>query len=312
MSVNIYIDHNFYDNNAYGYENHSDNNKSDECCVDDSYNPNSQISSEDNVLNKNPNELVYITKSGDLTKLDHVSQYAPLSGDNRIDYSNYCAIVIDVLRASTTISTLLELYDKVYITDSIEKTMNFPNSIKMGERNGIKIDEFDYGNSPVEILKDKNKITEFAKNGGNLVLTTTNGTRVLNSIISDDIYMGSINNAEAVAKEVYNTAVKKDKDIVLIPCHRCGDFAIEDYIGAALIVENILKIPGNKITKQLEQLIPLRSTIKFDWKNTILNSKSGQGLRDKGYPYDVLYSVQENIYDNVGKYNQKENYVYRV
>ncbi|MCS3900866.1 2-phosphosulfolactate phosphatase [Methanococcus voltae] len=310
MSVNIYIDHNFYDHNAYGYENHK-NIKSDDCCIEDSYNSNSE-SSKNNLSVNNPNDLVYLTNSKDLSKLDHVSQYAPLKGEDRIDYSNYCAIVIDVLRASTTISTLLELYDKVYITNSIEKTMNFPNSIKMGERNGIKIDEFDYGNSPIEILKDKNKIIDFTKNGGNLVLTTTNGTRVLNSIISDDIYVGSINTAEAVAKEVYNTAVEKDKDIVLIPSHRCGDFAIEDYIGAAIIVENILKIPGHNITNQLEQLIPLRSTIKFDWKNTILNSKSGQGLRDRGYSYDVLYSVQENICNNVGKYNKKESYIYKV
>ena len=53
------------------------------------------------------------------------------------------AIVIDVLRASTTINTLLQLCNEVYITDSIEKANSYENAIKIGERHGKKIEEFD-------------------------------------------------------------------------------------------------------------------------------------------------------------------------
>lgn len=129
-----------------------------------------------------------------------------------VDFSDYCVIIIDVLRASTTICTLLELCDKIYITDSLEKAEKIENSIKIGERNAQKIEGFDFGNSPVELIVNKNLIKEHANNGGNIVLTTTNGTRVLENISSEHILIGSITNAEEVAKKAYSIAKKIKKE----------------------------------------------------------------------------------------------------
>jgi len=67
---------------------------------------------------------------------------------------------------------------------------------------------------------NKNLIKEHANNGGNIVLTTTNGTRVLENISSEHILIGSITNAEEVAKKAYSIAKKNKKGIMLVPCHR--------------------------------------------------------------------------------------------
>ena len=61
------------------------------------------------------------------------------STDNSVyyNYNNCCVIVIDVLRASTTINTLLELHKKVYITEveNIDNIQYKDKFIKFGEKN---------------------------------------------------------------------------------------------------------------------------------------------------------------------------------
>ncbi|EHP88570.1 2-phosphosulfolactate phosphatase [Methanotorris formicicus] len=210
------------------------------------------------------------------------------------------AIVIDILRASTTINTLLQLCNEVYITDSIEKANSYENTIKIGERNGKKIEEFDFGNSPTDILKNKEIILEHVKNGGKVVLTTTNGTRVMKRVFKNANYVliGSITNAKYVAEK----AVELSKSgITLVPCHRKGTFAIEDVIGAGLIARYIEEISKEK-TKN-EEVLAAKLLTKGDWKSLILNSNSADNLRNLGYHGDLMFCISENSQNVVGMFD---------
>lgn len=223
-----------------------------------------------------------------------------------VDFSDYCVIVIDVLRASATICTLLDLCDKIYITGSIEKAENIENSIKIGERNAKKIEGFDFGNSPVELTVNKNLIKEHFENGGNIVLTTTNGTRVLENIVSDHILIGSITNAKSVAKKAYKLAKENNKGIMLVPVHRKGNFAIEDFIGAGIIADYIFKEYDEKIPdEKFEELIPARMLTKSDWVRKIFESNSGKNLKELGYFEDLIFCTSKNTQKSVGIFDKK-------
>ena len=220
------------------------------------------------------------------------------------NFNDFCVIIIDVLRASTTITTLLELCNEVYITDNINNIDSdlVKNSIKIGERDGKKIEGFDFGNSPMELILNKENILSQIEDGKNVVLTTTNGTRVIKSIICDNILIGSITNAENVAYCACKIAKEQNKDILLVPCHRKGNFAIEDYIGAGLIAKHILKNIKDDDNVNIENLLPALNLIKSDWKSLILNSNSANNLKNLGYHEDLIFCTSENSQKSVGMF----------
>ncbi len=90
-------------------------------------------------------------------------------------------MVIDILRATTSMVVMLENgAQKVIPVAKVEEALAMKaladeegRSICIaGERNGIKVDGFDFGNSPQEFTSD-------AVAGKEVVITTTNGTHAL-------------------------------------------------------------------------------------------------------------------------------------
>ncbi|XRO76917.1 2-phosphosulfolactate phosphatase [Methanocaldococcus sp. 10A] len=205
---------------------------------------------------------------------------------------NDVAIVVDVLRASTTITTLLSFIDEVYITTS---TCREENAIYIGERKGKKIENFDFGNSPTEILANKDIIKERYETGEKVILTTTNGTRVLKNLDAEHIFIGAIVNAKYVAE-----AAKEFENISLVPCHRENNFAIDDFIGCGIIAKYL--------NREFDEFIKAAVELtKHDWMSLILNSSSAENLKNLGYERDVMFALLENSIDAVGIYNKEES-----
>src|ERR1041384_470794 len=109
-------------------------------------------------------------------------------------------VIIDVLRASSTIATALYNGAKCIIpVDSVAKCIELGKKIEAitaGERDGKIAEGLEYGNSPFEYPK------EFIS-GKTLVLTTTNGTKLLHMALergSQHIITGSFPNLSAVCE----------------------------------------------------------------------------------------------------------------
>lgn len=106
-------------------------------------------------------------------------------------------IVIDVLRAFTTCCFAFANGAKTIIpvsdTDAAYKLIrDNPQFVSIGERKGLKLPGFTYGNSPAEIenvdLKDKT-----------VILTTSAGTQgIVNAVNSDLVITGAFVNVQAV------------------------------------------------------------------------------------------------------------------
>src|SRR3954468_7140536 len=136
-------------------------------------------------------------------------------------------IVIDVLRATSTIcQALASGFERVTCVGEIDdaRTLAGPGVALAGERGNVRIDGFDHGNSPREFagqLPGSDPLTVVTT----LVLTTTNGTRLLLAAAArcDEVLVASLLNLDAVV-----SAAGEADDVAVLGAGVEGAFAIDD------------------------------------------------------------------------------------
>jgi 2-phosphosulfolactate phosphatase len=200
------------------------------------------------------------------------------------------AIMVDVLRASTTIAVALDNFNQVIAVKDKNKAIELAKkhqAVLAGEREGAKIEGFDTGNSPVEIKNFK---------GESLVLTTSNGTRILEGIRAKAL-IGSFVNAKAVAKAASEMA---DDHIEIVMAGVNGRFAIEDFLGAGEIISNLTDYEIDEMA--LSACMASRDGEMVT--KAVMNSKSALGLKKLGYNKDISFSIKKDIYNVVPIYKE--------
>ena len=153
------------------------------------------------------------------------------------DVSSSIVVIIDVLRATSTIVTALHNGAKCVIpVDSVTECMRIGrqiDSITAGERDGKVAEGLQYGNSPFEYPR------EFI-NGKTLVLTTTNGTKLLQMALDNNakaIIAASFANLSAVCKFLI-----AEKQNVILACAAWKDKVnIEDSLFAGAVIQQVKK-----------------------------------------------------------------------
>lgn len=153
------------------------------------------------------------------------------------DVSNSIVVIIDVFRATSTIASALHNGARCVIpVDSVPKAIEISKNIEgiaAGERDGMIAEGLQHGNSPLEYTR------EFIE-GKTLVLTTTNGTRLLQMALdknADTIVSGSFPNLSAVCDFLL-----KEKKNVILGCAGWKDrFNLEDTLFAGAVIHRIHK-----------------------------------------------------------------------
>jgi 2-phosphosulfolactate phosphatase len=153
------------------------------------------------------------------------------------DLSNSIVVIIDVLRATSTIATALYNGAKCVIpVDSVSRCIELGRQIEgitAGERDGKVAEGLLNGNSPFEYPRE---IIE----GKTLVLTTTNGTRLLHIALekgAKEIITGSFSNVSAVCEHIIEM-----KRNVILGCAAWKDKVnMEDTLFAGAIIANVRK-----------------------------------------------------------------------
>lgn len=159
-------------------------------------------------------------------------------------------VIIDVFRA---FSTACYAYDsgavRLIVTDDSDKAFKlkkeYRNSVLVGERDEKKIEGFDYGNSPTELLK--------ADLQGKIVIqSTTAGTRgLVRAVNADIIIAGSLVNAGAIIQYLRKL---NPSDVTLVAMgYRASVSADEDLLCAEIIKTGL---EGNEKScqKQINEL----------------------------------------------------------
>lgn len=212
--------------------------------------------------------------------------------------SDKLIVVIDVLRASSTIVTALAygcrgLVPILSPEQAKEKAQQFKKEEVLlgGEREGRKIKGFDLGNSPREYQKEivEDRI---------IIFSTTNGVKTLERVRGAfRIIIASFLNLQAT----FNYCSKFQGDILLACAGKEGYFSLEDTVCAGMLINSLRDIYSDTCQEVDANLTAQVLYKKFG--NNILEmlrkSQHGRYLESIGLRKDLEFCAQLDIFNIV-------------
>lgn len=211
---------------------------------------------------------------------------------NLYEVSSSIVVIIDVLRATSTIATALYNGAKSIIpVDSVAECIKLGKQMEVitaGERDGKIAEGLTYGNSPFQYPK------KFIR-GKVLVLTTTNGTKLLHMALAENakgIITGSFPNLSAVCN--YLIAQKQN---VILACAAWKDkINIEDSLFAGAVINRVkehfyINCDASKIAESIYE------EGKKDLFGFLENKEASHyhRLMNFGLAEDIKYCLTEDI-----------------
>jgi 2-phosphosulfolactate phosphatase len=201
-------------------------------------------------------------------------------------------IVVDVLRATSTIcQALASGYERVLCCAEIDEARALADregpAELAGERRLEHIEGFDFGNSPRELEDEPAAET--------LVLTTTNGTRLLVAAAErfERVYVGSLLNVDAVAA----AARESGEDVAVLCAGVLGELALDD----AYCAGRIAAVLGGEPEDSARAAILLARSFPSSLEG-LGAGRSAANLRLHGLEADVERCAQENVLDVAPRY----------
>ncbi len=196
-------------------------------------------------------------------------------------------VVIDILRATSTITTILHNGAAAVIPVMEEaQALEYKNKgyLVGGERGGETIPGFDFGNSPFHYKKELVADQE-------VVLTTTNGTKIIEMASNaKQIVVGSFLNLKKVVDHL-----KKQKSDVVLFCAGWKDRVnIEDSLFAGAIAEQFEDAQCNDATLLAKDAYNASKSNLF---GALEKSNHFQRLASKGVTKDIAYCCEVDVID---------------
>jgi 2-phosphosulfolactate phosphatase len=207
-----------------------------------------------------------------------------------------CAVVIDVLRATSTIATALKVgAEAVQTFSSLEELMEvskqWPKEKRLlaGERGGAKVEGCDLGNSPldctVELMANKR-----------LFLTTTNGTRALQRVeLANSVITAAMINRQAAVDYLLE---KQPETVWLLGSGWEGGYSLEDTVCAGAIAD--LLVQTENVTVGNDEVIAAIALYQ-QWQDNLLGlfetASHGQRLLRLDCNDDLKYCATLDLLD---------------
>lgn len=193
-------------------------------------------------------------------------------------------VVIDVIRATSTICQALDSgYERVWCAAEVEdaRALRSDTVTLGGERLGVLIDGFDFGNSPREYLEPRTPT---------LAMSTTNGTRAIVTAAErcERVLIASLMNLEAVSA----AAAAHGDDVAIFCAGVKGAFALDDSYVAGRIVE-LLACQHSDAAEAAVRLAASYSTAEEAFRA----SRSGRNLINHGpeLEADIPWCARESV-----------------
>jgi 2-phosphosulfolactate phosphatase len=218
------------------------------------------------------------------------------------DVKDSNVVVIDILRATSTICTAIHEGAesvKAVKTPSEALLLKEKGYITAAERDGIKLEGFDMGNSPFECMQG-------AVKGKRIALTTTNGTKCIEAVAYSgvrNVLSGSFLNLEALA-----TWLANDGHRVVLFCAGWKDsFNLEDTLFAGALSELI----GRKTDCSIDcdatlMSMDLYNCAKSDMAGFLKKSSHYRRLSHLHHEEDMSYCLQQSIFDEIVSWQSGE------
>ncbi|PWJ38595.1 2-phosphosulfolactate phosphatase [Sediminitomix flava] len=200
-------------------------------------------------------------------------------------------VVVDVLRAtSCMVAGLANGVKEVRPVASVDAAWEIAKEgyITAGERNGVKVEGFQIGNSPFEHM-------EMGKSNAKIVQTTTNGTLAIDkSAYAPHVIIGAMLNVSAVAEYLK----KYDHDVIIHCAGWKGKYSLEDSLFAGALLERLKSDFTIGCDAGLAALT-MYNAVKDDIFGFMKTSSHVQRLGKLGVIDDIEYCLKEDIFDIV-------------
>lgn len=221
-------------------------------------------------------------------KIDLFLTAVPLG---RAKLENKTAVVIDVLRSSTSICSALMCGAKGVIPTAgpgeageLWSKIGSDMAVLAGERGGVKIENFTLGNSPTEF-------TEETVGGKFVIMTTSNGTAPFSKAAgSGPIVSGSLVNVSAVAERV----AREKQDTIIVCSGNDGGFSFEDTICGGMLIDKLNSaLKGDiKLNDAGAMALLLFRSNQENVRKMVLQGEHGQYLGSIGFRGDVELATE--------------------
>jgi 2-phosphosulfolactate phosphatase len=205
------------------------------------------------------------------------------------------AVVIDVLRASTTIATALHNGCREIVPVQTPEQafarrnqLEHPEVLLCGERSGFRIEGFDLGNSPFEY-------TQTVVQDRTLIFSSTNGSQAMvKAAGADRLVVGSFVNLNPVLDFCLNAGLTKP---VIICSGKEGRFSLEDTVCGGMMIAGLTQRAEARpqLTDSALSALRLYSLYQEDLLQMLLSSAHGKYLAGLGFQKDLEYSCQIDL-----------------
>ncbi len=220
----------------------------------------------------------------------------------KIRAEGFAAVVIDILRASTTIITALangaeRVIPLTALEEARARKEKEPDALLGGERNALPPPGFDLGNSPREYEPERVK-------GRTVILTTTNGTRACQAAVAagaEVVVIGGFVNRRAVVEFCRSFP----GPILLVCAGTRGRFSLEDSLYAGSVISGL----GEGL--QLSDGARACLTLYERWQGCDLaalvgGSTHGRLLADLGFGEDIRLAAAVDSHPVLPVYREGE------
>jgi len=210
-----------------------------------------------------------------------------------------CVVVVDVLRASTTLVTALangaeRIIPFAAVEDARKRARTYSRDqiLLCGERGSIRLPGFDLGNSPGEY--------EASVVGGKVLLfTSTNGSQMLNKATgAEEVLIAGLVNMRAVI----NHLVKYQRDCIIACSGHEGGFSLEDGVCAGMIVAGVKACSSGDSVQGSDETLTAEILYRYfskDLQRMIAESFWGKYLTEIGLGDDLALCGEVDAFDLV-------------
>ena len=197
-------------------------------------------------------------------------------------------VVVDILRATSCMTTafahgIAVITPFARLEDCL--AMKSQGYFTAGERDGKKVDGFDFGNSPFEYMDEKLR-------GRKIAFTTTNGTQAIaRSQGARQIVIGSFLNLAAVADHILSGT----NNVLILCAGWKGKVNLEDTLFAGALVE----ATKNHIEAECDAPLMAQHLYNQGKSNMVAflqNAAHVKRLKKLNIEKDIAFCVTENTY----------------
>lgn len=201
-------------------------------------------------------------------------------------------VIIDVFRASTSMAAALaagarELRFAGSRAEADRIKKDFDGELIMaGERDGLRIEGYDLGNSPLEMTADKLA-------GRTVLFNSTNGTRLLRRFDNfDNVLMGYFVTLSATVKKLQTF----DCDPIICCAGTNGKYSTEDVLAGGMMAAALAKSDNDKNDAALAAQRLFRAAGE-NWNKWARASYHGRYLAGIGLEKDLEFCTDLDLFD---------------